>query len=192
MDYEGACFFTAVHPLLSVSKILICISWFWRVRVGRKERTAAVAACGVLCYSRCEATERGVRGGQMELRRGTETVLVVDDEQLVRELARDILKRYGYTVLMASGGEEAVELYRQHADKIAMVILDILMPDVDGVETFRRIREIDPAARVVISSGYDEDHAGEKLLQAGAAAFVQKPYRIAELLKVVREAIEQK
>ena len=128
----------------------------------------------------------------MELRRGTETVLVVDDEQLVRELARDILKRYGYTVLMASGGEEAVELYRQHADKIAMVILDILMPDVDGVETFRRIREIDPAARVVISSGYDEDHAGEKLLQAGAAAFVQKPYRIAELLKVVREAIEQK
>jgi len=128
----------------------------------------------------------------MELRRGTETVLVVDDEQLVRELARDILKRYGYTVLMASGGEEAVELYRQHADKIAMVILDILMPDVDGVETFRRIREIDPAARVVISSGYDEAHAGEKLLQAGAAAFVQKPYRIAELLKVVREAIEQK
>ena len=128
----------------------------------------------------------------MELRRGTETVLVVDDEQLVRELARDILKRYGYTVLMASGGEKAVELYRQHADKIAMVILDILMPDVDGVETFRRIREIDPAARVVISSGYDEAHAGEKLLQAGAAAFVQKPYRIAELLKVVREAIEQK
>ena len=128
----------------------------------------------------------------MELQRGIETVLVVDDEQLVRELARDILKRYGYTVLMASGGEEAVELYRQHADKIAMVILDILMPDVDGVETFRRIREIDPAARVVISSGYDEDHAGEKVLQAGAAAFFQKPYRIAELLKVVREAIEQK
>jgi len=127
----------------------------------------------------------------MELQRGIETVLVVDDEQLVRELARDILKRYGYTVLMASGGEEAVELYRQHSGTVALVVLDILMPDIDGVETFHRIREIDPSARVIISSGYDEAHAADKLMQEGAAAFVQKPYRIADLLKVVREAIEK-
>jgi two-component system, cell cycle sensor histidine kinase and response regulator CckA len=133
----------------------------------------------------------GIRGGLMEQHRGDEIVLVVDDEQLVRELARDILKRYGYRVIMASGGEEAVELYRQHRGTIALVVLDILMPDVDGVEAFRRIRAIDPSARVVISSGYDEAHAADTLMQEGAAAFVQKPYRIAELLKAVREAIEK-
>jgi CheY-like chemotaxis protein len=118
-----------------------------------------------------------------------ESVLVVDDEMLVRELARDILKRHGFTVLMASGGEDAVERYRQNRDQIAAVVLDILMPDVDGVEAFRRIREINPEARVIISSGYDEGHAAETLLQQGASAFVQKPYRIAELLRVVREVI---
>lgn len=126
----------------------------------------------------------------MELRRGTETVLVVDDEAMVRELARDILKRYGYTMLMAGGGEEAVAVYQQHLGKVAAVVLDILMPDIDGVETFRRIREIDPAARVIISSGYDQERAAEKLLQEGAAAFVQKPYRIAELVRVVGTVID--
>lgn len=90
----------------------------------------------------------------MDLRRETETILVVDDEEMIKDLARDILARYGYRVLSAAGGEEAVEVYRRHKKEIAVVVLGIVMPDVAGREVFRRIREIDPAARVITSSNY--------------------------------------
>ncbi len=128
----------------------------------------------------------------MELRRGTETVLVVDDEAMVKDLARDILKRHGYTVLTAGGGEEAVELYGKSNGSIAVVILDILMPGVDGPEAFRRIRAVDPAARIIVSSGYDQMHDADALLREGAVAFVQKPYRIAELVRAVGNALERR
>jgi DNA-binding NtrC family response regulator len=128
----------------------------------------------------------------VDLGKGTETVLVVDDEAMVKDLARDILKRQGYTVLTAGGGEEAVELYRKNSGSIAVVVLDILMPGVDGTEAFRRIRALDPRARVVVSSGYDQMHDADGLLREGAVAFVQKPYRIAELVRVVSDAIAKK
>ncbi len=128
----------------------------------------------------------------MELRRGAGTVLVVDDEAMVKDLARDILKRHGYTVLTAGGGEEAVELYRKSNGSIAVVLLDILMPGVDGREAFRRIREIDPGARVIVSSGYDRMHDAEGLIDEGAAAFVQKPYRMVELVRAVGDVIGNK
>ncbi len=128
----------------------------------------------------------------MELRKGTETILVVDDEEMIKDLARDILARYGYTVLTAGGGEEAVEVYRRHKKEIAVVILDIMMPDVDGREVFRRIREIDPAAQVIISSGYNQEHDADALLREGAAGFVKKPYRIAELVGKLGEVLENK
>ena len=127
----------------------------------------------------------------MELRKGTETVMVVDDEAMVKDLARDILKRYGYTVLTAGGGEEAVELYRKYRESIALVVLDILMPDMDGREAFRRIRAFDPSAKIIVSSGFDQARDADDLLREGASAFVQKPYRIAELVRAVGEVIER-
>ncbi len=128
----------------------------------------------------------------MELRRGTETILVVDDEEMIKDLARDILARYGYTVLTAGGGEEAVEVYRRHTKEIAVVVLDIVMPDVDGREVFHRVREIDPAAQVIISSGYNEERDATDLLKEGAVKFVQKPYRIASLVGAVGEVLEKR
>ena len=77
-------------------------------------------------------------------------MLVVDDEEMIRELARDILVRYGYTVVTAAGGTEAVEIYRRNGSCIAVVVLDILMPDMGGREVFRLIREIDPAAQLLL------------------------------------------
>lgn len=128
----------------------------------------------------------------MELRRGTETVLVVNDEEMIKDLARDILARYGYTVLTAGGGEEAVEVYRRHATAIAVVVLDIVMPEVDGREVFRRVREIDPEAQVIISSGYNQERDATDLLKEGAVKFVQKPYRIASLVGAVGEVLEKR
>jgi DNA-binding NtrC family response regulator len=125
------------------------------------------------------------------LRRGAETILIVDDEEMIKDLARDILARYGYTVLTAGGGEEAVEVYRRHKKEIAVVFLDIMLPDLSGREVFRRIRELDPAAQVIIASGYDRERDANDLLKEGAARFVQKPYRIAELVGAVGEVIEK-
>jgi two-component system cell cycle sensor histidine kinase/response regulator CckA len=125
------------------------------------------------------------------LRRGTETILVVDDEEMIKDLARDILARYGYTVLTAGSGEEAVEVYRQHKQEIAVVVLDIVLPDVGGREVFRRIRKIDPAAQVIISSGYNQERDATDLLKEGALIFVQKPYRIASLVAAVGEVLEK-
>jgi two-component system, cell cycle sensor histidine kinase and response regulator CckA len=125
------------------------------------------------------------------LRKGTETILVVDDEEMIKDLARDILARYGYTVLTAGGGEEAMEIYRQHKQVIAVVVLDLVLPDVGGREVFRRIREIDPAAQVIISSGYNQERDATDLLKEGAVKFVQKPYRIASLVGAVGEVLEK-
>jgi DNA-binding NtrC family response regulator len=125
------------------------------------------------------------------LRRGTETILVVDDEEMLKDLARDILMRYGYTVLTAVSGGEAVELYRKNKKEIAAVVLDIVLPDVDGREAFRRIREIDPAAKVIISSGYNQERDATDLLKEGAVRFLQKPYRVASLVETVGEVIEK-
>jgi DNA-binding NtrC family response regulator len=129
---------------------------------------------------------------RMELRKGTETILVVDDEEMIMDIARDILARYGYTVLTAGGGEEAVEVYRKHKKEIAVVVLDIMLPDMGGREVFRRIREIDPAARVIISSGYSQEWDADDLLKEGALGFVQKPYRLASLVGTVGEVLEKK
>jgi len=125
------------------------------------------------------------------LRKGTETILVVDDEEMIKDLARDILARYGYRVLTAGGGEEAVEVYRQHKKEIAVVVLDIMLPDVGGREVFRRIREIDPEAQVIIASGYNQERDAADLLKEGALKFVQKPYRIDSLVGAVGEVIEK-
>ncbi len=123
---------------------------------------------------------------------GSGTVLVVDDEPLIRDLARDILKRYGYEVIIAEGGAEAVELYRQFNEQISAVLLDMVMPEMDGREVFRRIRELDPAALVIVSSGYSHDRDADYLLEQGAAGFVQKPYRMVELAQALSEALAQK
>jgi two-component system cell cycle sensor histidine kinase/response regulator CckA len=126
------------------------------------------------------------------LRRGTETILVIDDEPMVKQLAKDVLKRYGYTVLTAGGGEEAIGVFRQRSPEIDAVILDMVMPAMEGREVFRRLQEIKPDVKVIISSGYSHDRDADDLIEQGARSFVQKPFRIAELVKVVGEVMEGK
>jgi two-component system cell cycle sensor histidine kinase/response regulator CckA len=124
-------------------------------------------------------------------RKGSELILVVDDEPMIKTLARDILQRYGYTVLTADGGEEAIVLYSRQWRDISVVLLDMVMPKIDGREVFRRIREINPGAKVIVSSGYSHDRDADDLLEQGAAGFVQKPYRMIDLVKTIEKVVDK-
>jgi PAS domain S-box-containing protein len=122
--------------------------------------------------------------------RGRETILLVDDEEMIRKVGSAILSRYGYQVILAVDGQHAVEVYRENAGGIDLVILDLMMPRLSGRDAFRRLLAINPAARVLFSSGY----SGEHLTDADrdrAAGFVNKPYRPEELAGTVREALDR-
>jgi PAS domain S-box-containing protein len=123
------------------------------------------------------------------LARGTGTILFVDDEEALRQLATETLGGLGYTVVTARNGVEALALYGEKRGEIALVILDLIMPDMGGVETFRRLREIDPSARVLICSGYAGEGRPENLLAEGVAGFLRKPYRIGALAAAIRQAL---
>jgi len=123
--------------------------------------------------------------------RGGECVLVVDDEDMVRELARLVLERRGFRVLTAAGGEEALTQYGGHPGAIDLVLLDYSMPGLTGLQVFEALRKLDPGVCVVFSSGYALEGNAAPLLAAGARAFVAKPYRPDELVQAVRQALDE-
>jgi nitrogen-specific signal transduction histidine kinase/CheY-like chemotaxis protein len=125
-------------------------------------------------------TERSLQG---------ETVLVVDDEQIVRRSAKAMLERYGYSVVVAENGKEAVELYRVLADRIDLVLLDMTMPLMGGEETFRNLKMIRGDVRVILSSGYNEAEAVRRFTGKGLAGFLQKPYSAVTLAEKVRSVL---
>jgi PAS domain S-box-containing protein len=122
---------------------------------------------------------------------GKETVLVVDDELTILELAREILSQKGYGVVLARDGEEAVRLFGQYGESIGLAILDIVMPRMGGKETFKRLKAVDPDLKVIVSSGFSRHGQAQDLLEMGADAFVQKPYRAEDLASVVRRTLDE-
>lgn len=123
--------------------------------------------------------------------KGSETVLLVDDEPMVLEVGINMLKKLGYTVLEAKGGREAVKVYKANKDKIDLVILDMIMPDRGGGETYDQMREINPSATVLLSSGYSIDGQATEILERGCNGFIQKPFTIKELSGRIREILEK-
>jgi len=123
--------------------------------------------------------------------RGTGTILIIDDEEVVRSAAKATLENYGYAVMSASDGREGVEVYQERRAEIALVLLDMTMPVMGGEETFRRLRAINPEARVVVSSGYNEVEAIRRFTSKGIAAFIQKPYTASKLARVIKQAVER-
>jgi PAS domain S-box-containing protein len=117
-------------------------------------------------------------------------VLLVDDEEMVRDVGAEMLAGIGFRVILAVDGVEALERYREHRGEISLVILDLTMPRMDGEETLKALRGIDPGVRVLIASGYREEGGGrfEKMNRVG---FLPKPYRIAELRSQVRRVLER-
>jgi two-component system cell cycle sensor histidine kinase/response regulator CckA len=121
--------------------------------------------------------------------RGAETILLVDDEESIRSMGAQMLQRLGFTVLMAADGREALEVFRAHEAAIALVLLDLTMPHMDGVEAFRELRRLREDVRVIISSGYSEQEVTQRFVGKGLAGFIQKPYRSDALAAVLRRAL---
>ncbi|MEE9537134.1 MAG: PAS domain S-box protein [Desulfobacterales bacterium] len=130
------------------------------------------------------ASEKDVEGTAdtaAKLIKGSGTLLVVDDEELVLKVGVNMLEKLGYTVLGAKNGTEAVDIFKANKDKIQMVILDIIMPDMGGGEVYDKIKAINPEVKVLLSSGYSVDGQAIELLERGCDGFMQKPFTMEEL-----------
>ncbi|MCC6696889.1 MAG: PAS domain-containing protein [Candidatus Hydrogenedentes bacterium] len=124
--------------------------------------------------------------------RGDGTVLVVDDEFGVRLTARTLLERAGYSVLEAEDGYKALSIFREHAEEVRVVLLDLTMPRLGGEETFRELRRIKPEVRVVLSSGFSEQDTVTHFGESGLAGFLQKPYRAQTLYRAIHQATHER
>ena len=122
---------------------------------------------------------------------GTETVLLVDDEPMIRNLGKATLERHGYRVLLAGDGTEAIAVYRKQADQIAVVVMDLTMPLMTGQEAARELWKLDPDVKVLFASGYSADAFGTEPTAAWVVGFLQKPYHPDELAAAVRAAVDQ-
>ncbi len=120
---------------------------------------------------------------------GKGTVLVIDDEVPVRKIAASILERLGFEVLKASGGKEGIEIFKCNYDKISIILLDMTMPDMDGIETFTELRLIKNDIKVILSSGYNQEEFAGGMTENAPAGFIQKPYRVADLIKIFRKVM---
>jgi PAS domain S-box-containing protein len=126
----------------------------------------------------------------LNLVKGNETVLLADDERMITETTGAMLKRLGYRVLTAASGEEAVEILRDHSKKIDAVILDLVMPGIGGSKTFDFLRSINPQAKIILSSGFSLNGEAREILKRGARAFLQKPFLMEELSRVLRQVLD--
>jgi PAS domain S-box-containing protein len=121
---------------------------------------------------------------------GHTTILFIDDEQTVLNVGKRTLEKYGYTVVVAENGQNGVDLFRANADKISLIILDMTMPVMSGQETFRNLKLIAPAAKVLLSSGYDQSEAVRRFAGKGLIGFLQKPYSSIVLAQSVKAALD--
>lgn len=119
-----------------------------------------------------------------------DTILLVEDEETLLEVLRLVLVGTGYDVLTARDGNEAVDVYRANAHRIALVLSDMGLPTLGGWEMFQKIRELNPRAKVILASGYYSPALREEFVQAGACDFVQKPYVPEVILQKIRETID--
>jgi CheY-like chemotaxis protein len=125
------------------------------------------------------------------LPRGNETILLVEDEEMVRELARRVLARQGYVVLSAPCGEDAIGLWRERQSEIALLLTDVIMPRMNGRQLYERLRAERPELRVLYMSGYTENVIAHHGVLDEGARFLPKPFTIEVLARGVREALDE-
>jgi CheY-like chemotaxis protein len=137
-----------------------------------------------------QVEEDGLRDSRIH--KGRETVLLIDDEEMILEVGARMLEGLGYQVITAAGGRQGLKVYEQNRDSIDLVILDVIMPDLGGKETFDAIRRQNPSVKVLLSSGYSLDGQAKEILESGCKGFIQKPFSMADLSRKMREILEGK
>jgi CheY-like chemotaxis protein len=125
-----------------------------------------------------------------ELVGGEEGVLLVDDEEMIIDVGKKMLEKLGYEVTLARSGVEALEVYKEHRDRIELVILDLIMPEMDGGDTYDQLKAIDPSVKVLLSSGYSMDGHAQEVLARGCQGFIQKPFDLRDLSRLVRRVLD--
>jgi len=160
----------------------------------------------ILCYSEVstgttfkiylpamEQSGQRQKTGEVEdpFKGGDETILLVDDEEYIRDLGVELLTDAGYKVLTATNGEEGLELYRQKRENIDLVILDLVIPGMGGKKCYEEILKINPKSKILIVSGYSANGPGKEAIKAGAKGFVGKPFDVSHLLETIREILDE-
>lgn len=122
---------------------------------------------------------------------GTETILIVDDQETVWDFLIEALQNLGYSVLLAENGEDAVSIYRENPNEIDLILLDMVMPKMGGHTTFYQLKNLDPDVKVLLSSGFVSATSVKDLQDNGAAGFLPKPHRIIDLALELRRIFDQ-
>jgi len=123
--------------------------------------------------------------------RGTETVLLVDDERTILKVGQGLLEAMGYRVLSVSSGQAAIAAYLEKRGQIDLIILDMVMPGISGGEAFDRLREVDPDVKILLASGYSVEGEAQKILDRGCSGFIQKPFQTGSLSRKIREVLDR-
>lgn len=121
---------------------------------------------------------------------GTEMILLVDDEEMVADIGKDMLEKLGYKILVAHGGTQAIKIFNANRDQVKLVILDMIMPDMSGGETFNRLKAIKPDAKILLSSGYSLNGRASKIMQQGCNGFIQKPFNLKQISRKIRKILD--
>lgn len=124
------------------------------------------------------------------LKIGTEMILLVDDEEMVADIGKDMLEKLGYKIIAAASGTEAIKLFNANRDQVKLVILDMIMPDMSGGETFNRLKAIKPDAKILLSSGYSINGRASKIMEQGCNGFIQKPFNLKQISRKIREILD--
>lgn len=129
---------------------------------------------------------------EVEISRGTETILIIDDESLIITVARDLLATLGYTILTAQNGSTALDIYKQSKETIDLVILDMVMPEMSGGDVFDKLKKINPDVKILLSSGYSLNGQASSIISRGCIGFIQKPFTIHDIAGQLRKIFDDK
>ncbi|MFO8062895.1 MAG: PAS domain S-box protein, partial [bacterium] len=146
----------------------------------------------LICMPVSLTSKRKHKPEKHELIKGEGNILFVDDEDIIRKSSAVLLNKLGYKTFIAADGLEAVDIFREKAGSIDLVILDMIMPGIGGRETFYKLKEIDPNIRVIISSGFSEDTVLADIMESGADEFIQKPFNIEKLSMIIKRVMDRK
>jgi len=135
-----------------------------------------------------DAEEREISG---EIVKGKGTILLIDDEERILDTGKQILNRIGYEVLLAGGGQEALDVYTKNQDKVDIILLDMVMPGMGGGETYDRMKEINPEIKILLVSGYGIEGQATEILERGCDGFIQKPFEMNKMSQKIREILHK-